>query len=126
MERTVAIKKLERILGKKLGYRIDAKAPGQDERAEAKALIPAAAEERNKLKEQRDARYKAILAADEEYQSLFAATRAASERLDRLWSTTRHYKFTVGTLEAGFFLVKAQGDSWEEVIGQLAPKKIAA
>lgn len=126
MERTAALKKLGRLLGKKFGYRINDKAPTQEERAEAKAALAPAIEERNKLKEQRDARYRAILAADTEYQNLFAATRAASQRVDKLSSKTHHYKFTVGTSEGLFFVVKAEGDSWEEILGKLTPEKIAA
>jgi hypothetical protein len=124
MERSVAIKKLGKLLGKKLGYRIDAKAPSPDEREEAKAALPSAIGERNKLREQRDARYKAILAADAEYQSLLASTKAASERVDRLSSIVRHRKITVGVSESIFF--KAEGDSWEEVIAKLEPEKVAA
>ena len=82
MERTVALKKLGTLLGKKLGYRIDAKAPTQEERAEAMTVLATAIEERNKLRERRDARCKAMLAADTEYQSLLADAKAASKRTD--------------------------------------------
>ena len=37
MERSVAIKKLGKLLGKKLGYRINTKAPTQEEKAAAAA-----------------------------------------------------------------------------------------
>lgn len=123
MERTVALKKLGQLLGKKLGYRVNAKAPTPDERAEAKAALAPAIEERNKLKEQRDARCKVILAADAEYQSLFADARDAGKRVDELSSITRCHKITVGTSEGMFFLVKAEGDTWEEVIGRLTAKE---
>ena len=119
MKRSIAIKRLGKLLGKKLGYRVNDKAPTQEERTTAQAAIPAAVEARNSLKEQRDARYKAILAADAEYQNLHAAHRAASERVDKLFSTTRHHKITIGTSEGMFFLVKAEGDSWEEVIAKI-------
>ena len=123
MERTVAIKMLGKLLGKKLGYRVDTKAPTPEEREVAKATLSPAIEERNKLKEQRDARYKAILAEDTEYQNLFAAAKAASKRVEELSSITRHRKITVGTSEGMFFLVKAEGDSWEEVIDKLTTKE---
>lgn len=126
MERTVALKKLERLLGKKLGWRINTKAPSPEERAAAKAALPAAIEERNKLKELRDARHREILAADAEYQRLLVAAKAAVEEVDRLSSTTRHYKITVGVDLGWAFEVKADGDSWEEVIGKLSPQKVAA
>ncbi len=119
MKRSVAIKKLGKLFGKKFGYRVNDKAPTPEERTTAQAAIPAAVEECNRLKEQRDTRYKAILAADAEYQNLHAAHRAASERVDKLWSVTRHHKITVGTSEGMFFVVKAEGDSWEEVIAKI-------
>lgn len=126
MERSVAIKRIEKLLGKKLGYRVNDKAPTPEERAAAKTALPAATEDRNRMKELRDARYKAILAADAEYQSLHAAHRTACERVDALWSTTRHYKITVGTSEGMFFVHKAEGDSWEEIIDKLTAVKQAA
>lgn len=125
MERTVALKRLEKLLGKKLGYRIDPKAPTSEERQAARTALHEAIAERNKIKEQRDARYKAILAADGEYQALFAAAKAASERADKLSSATRHFKITVGTSEGMFFVVKAEGDSWEDVIDKLSAKVAA-
>lgn len=122
MERSVALKTLGRLLGKKLGYRIDPKAPTQEERETAKAALSPAIEERKRLKEQRDARYEAILAADTEYQNLLSSYRAASENVDVLLNVMRRRKITVGTSEGMFFLVKAEGDSWEEVIDKLTVK----
>lgn len=126
MERTVALKKLEKLLGKNLGWRINPKAPTQDERAAAKAAVPSVIEARKSLEAQRDARREAVLAADEEYQTLLSAAKAAMENAKQILSTTRRYRITVGTLESGFFLVKAEGDSWEDVIAKLAPEKVAA
>lgn len=126
MERAVALKRLERLLGKKLGWRINPKAPTQEEREAAKAELPLAIEDRNALKEQRHARYQEILAADSEYQRLYGAHKAASERVDKLSSITRHHKITVGTSNGLFFVVKAEGDSWEEIIDKLTAKKVAA
>jgi nucleotidyltransferase/DNA polymerase involved in DNA repair len=126
MERAVAIKKLGKLLGKKLGYRVNDKAPTQDEREVAKAAIPAAVEERDATKAKRDERYKSILEADAEYQGLLVAHRTARERVDKLFSITRHYKFTVGTCNGMFFHVQAEGDSWEEIIGKLTTEKHAA
>lgn len=125
MERAVALKKLTKLLGKKLGYRVDAKAPTPEERAVAESQIAAATKERDELKAKRDERYKAILAADAEYQSLHAAHRIAADRVNELFSLIRHYKITVGTNEGLFFLHKAEGDSWEEVIDKLTEKQDA-
>lgn len=126
MERATAIKTLGKLLGKKLGYRVDDRAPTQVEREAARAELLATIPERDKLKEQCETRCRAILAADAEYQTILAARRAAQKKLDELGSITRHYKITVGTSEGMFFCVKAEGDSWEQVIDKLTENKVAA
>ena len=126
MERTIAIKKLGRLLGKNLGYRVDPKAPDQEERDAARAELQAVAAERDAIKAKRDGRHRAILEADAEYQSLQAAYSEARERAEKLLSMTHHYRFTVGTTNGMFFLVKAQGDSWREVIEKIEAEKQAA
>lgn len=126
MERTIALKKLERLLGKKLAWRINPNAPDLEARAAAKAALPDARAERDTLKEQRDARQRAILEADAEYQALRAAAKAAAENVETLSGTTRHYRITVGLNLGWAFEVKAEGDSWEEVIGKLTPERVAA
>lgn len=122
MERSTALKKLEKLLGKKLGYRINHKAPSAEQRAEAREVLPAAIAERKSLTEQRDKRREEILAADPEYQRLRSEVRTCSANVETLSATTRHFKITVGTSEGIFFLVKAEGDSWEEVIAKVATK----
>jgi hypothetical protein len=119
MERSAAIKKLGKLLGKSLGYRINDKAPTPEERAAAKAELTLAIAERNTLKEKRDERHRAILAADAKYQSLHATHAVASERVDKLLSITRHFKITVGISNSMCFLIKAEGDSWEDVIAKI-------
>jgi hypothetical protein len=123
MERSVAIKKLGKLLGKSLGYRVNDKAPTREEREAAIAELKSARTERDRMREQRDARYKAILAADAGYQKLKADCQATSERVDRLASITRHFKITVGISTSMFFHIKAEGDSWEEVVDKLQAEK---
>jgi hypothetical protein len=125
MERSVAIKTLGKLLGKSLGYRIDPKAATREEREAARAALTPAIEERKKLEEQKNARCRAVLAADAEYQSLCAAYELSRKETDRLGSITRHYKITVGTTTSMFFHVRAEGDSWEEVIDKLTKKEAA-
>lgn len=116
MDRQIALKKLARLLGKKFRYQVDQAAPKADEREAARAEIKIAVALRNEARERMDARYRAILAADPEYQRLKAESRAASEEVDRLSSISHHHKITVGTQSTLFFHVEAQGDTWEEVI----------
>ena len=125
MERAIAIAKLGKLLGKKLGYRIDNKAPSPEERATAKAELPEATKIRIAAAEKMTARREAILAADAEYQALVAGYKVARQRADKLMSMQHWYKFSVGTSNNMFFYVAASGDSWEEVIKEVE-RKLAA
>jgi hypothetical protein len=130
MERSVAVKKLAKMLGKGFGYQIDAKAPTPEEREEAKAALPEALAERDRLKELKRKRFEAVLAADAEYQSLSQAHTEAHKKAGNLSSAVHRHKITVGNsmnLVGGFnmFSVKASGDSWEEVIDKLTKKQAA-
>lgn len=123
MERVVAIKKLGKILGKSLRYRIDHKAPGADERKAAQQQVPALVAARQQAEKAVSDRRQAILDADPEYQELVAAHKEARARADQASSIARHFKITVGTTPGGlFFHIKAQGDSWEDVIETLSRK----
>jgi hypothetical protein len=126
MERAVAVKKLAKILGKTLGYRVDPKAPDAEQRAAAQAQLAEAQAVRDQARQKRDERYKVIL-ADKEYQDLVAAYNAAKKITDKLsYQAHHHYKFTVGNSNGLFFHVMAQGDSWEEVIDKLTTKRVTA
>lgn len=120
MERAVAVKKLGKLLGKSLGYRVDPSAPTQEERDEAKQELAALTAARKAAEDAKRARFEAILAADDEYQRLFAAAKAARDAEQKVASKLHHFRFTVGTTNSMFFHVKAQGDSWEEVINKLS------
>lgn len=123
MERSVAIKKLGKILGKSLGYQVDLKAPDQDDRDEAQAKLASATSKFSALSKQIEARKTAILQADTEYQRLTAAYVDARTYCAELQLTTCRYRFTVGTTNGLFFNVKTQGDSWEEIIAKLTKKQ---
>jgi hypothetical protein len=119
MERAVAIKTLSKILGKSLGWRVDPKAPSEEDRIEARAKLKIVGAERDALNKQKQTRMQEILDADAEYQRLKLAAAEAKTRSDDLLAIICRYRFTVGTSNRMFFLVKAQGDSWEEVIAKL-------
>jgi hypothetical protein len=124
MERTVALKKLERLLGKRLAWRINPKAASPEDREAAKAAFPEAAAERKRLSELREARYKAVLEADGEYQSLRTQELAAKSRAEKLSGIMYSRKISVGVNDGIFFHVKAEGDSWEEIIGKIVSNKV--
>lgn len=123
MQRQEALKKLRRLLGDKLGYRVDPNAPTSNEREEARIALRDVRAEREMLGEKRQARRMAILAADADYQQLVKAHEEARKSADKLASLMHRYKFTVGTSSDMFFHVKAQGDNWEEIIAKLTGKK---
>lgn len=120
MERSVAIKKLGKLLGKNLGYRLDPKAPTREEREEAQRQLPALTAARQQAEKAMEARRAAVLAADVEYQELVAAYKDARNATNAMFSITNHFKVTVGTTSSLFFHIRAQGDSWEDVIQQLS------
>lgn len=119
MERTVALKKLSKLLGKRMGYRVDPEAPRQTEREEAQRKLRDLIPRREAVSKQMEDRRRAVLEADAEYQRLKTEHAIISKEYGRLQWRTSHYKFTVGTMGDLFFSVKAQGDSWEEVIAKL-------
>lgn len=116
MERVVAIKKLGKMLGKSLGYRVDPRAPTPEERAQATEEAKALSAAFKEAEAAETARLNAILEADVEYQELKAKRISLRKAKDNAWSKSRHFKITVGTTNSMFFHVKAEGDSWEEVI----------
>jgi hypothetical protein len=120
MERSVAVKKLHKLLGKGFGYRVDAKAPLQEDRDKARAALKDAVTERDRLRAECDARRQAVLDGDEEYQKRFNSYKTARARVENLSWISRHYRVTVGNSNGVFFHVKAEGDNWEDVIEKVA------
>ena len=125
MERAAAIKKLGKLLGKSFGYRVDPTAPDKDARAEAREILRVTGPQREAIGKAVTARREALLKADAEYQRLLEDYRTATLHCDRLSATLHHYRFTAGNSNGMFFHVKAQGDSWEDVIEQLTEKRPA-
>jgi hypothetical protein len=123
MERAIAVKKLGRLLGKSLGYRVDPKGATAEEREAAHTALKAAGEKARDLGRQREARINYLLENDAEFQQIKAAHEAAKKEQSRLMGILHHFKFTVGTRNGMFFHVKAQGDSWEEVIAKIESDK---
>jgi len=123
MERAVAVKKLSKLLAKGWSYEINPKAPTAEEReaarAQAKSLAETVTVAANMMRDRREM----LLKNDPEYQRLLAEYRAATKAKDKNSGSLHSYKFTVGHVDNlggfGVFHVKAQGDSWEDVIAKL-------
>lgn len=118
MERAVALKRLHKMLGKGFAWRINPNAPSAAERESAETALPGVIELRNTFRDARDARYKELL-QDEKYKALCEKAREMQERVEKLSGVTRHKKITVGTANGLFFVVKAEGDSWEDIFAKL-------
>jgi hypothetical protein len=118
MTRQEALKRLRKMLGPKLGYRVDPSAPSPDEREEARARVAALAEARTQAEAAMQARQRELL-QDPEYQRLRAEWQEAKKVADRNAGKLYHFKFTAGVSNGMFFHVRAQGDSWEDVFAKL-------
>ncbi len=121
---------LLKLLGKKAAWRVNDKACTADERAEAVAALPELRARELAAKQARDARYRAVLAADGEYQARLAEWKVAQVEHETMSSRLRSYRITVGLNEGWCFSVRAQGDNWADVIrklkGELDTAKIKA
>lgn len=126
MERAVAVKKLAQLLGKNMGYRVNPKAPTAEERQAAKEALPALSAALHEAQKAMHDRRERLLAEDSEYQTLIKTYEAAENLRGKTRGITSSYKFTVGTSMSvgglGMFNVRAEGDSWEEVIAKLQTK----
>lgn len=116
MERVVALKRLRKLLGNEMGWRVDPKAPTADERSEAEARRPALNEAFTQAEKAMQER-RAVLLQDPLYQELVTAYKLRQKERSENSGLLHHYRFTVGKTVGGLlFRVMAQGDSWEEVI----------
>jgi|SoiMethySBSTD1v2_1073268.scaffolds.fasta_scaffold1150281_2 hypothetical protein len=123
MERAVAHKQITKILGKKWGWHMNKGAPGAEKRQEAYLLFKKVSDRREEFGKAMQARSAELLAADPEYQRLLAGYSLARKEAEHLSGLSRHYKITVGRDEGLFFHIKAEGDSWEEIIKKLKERR---
>jgi hypothetical protein len=126
MNQTQALSALKKILGPKLGYRINPKAATAEEREEAQAQRPELRAAREAAQAAMEARRLAILEGDAEYQRLKAEWTKAKKAAEENAGASTSYRITVGTVSdvggLGFFHVKAEGDNWDDVITKLRDK----
>jgi hypothetical protein len=124
MNRAEALKRLRPILGKRLAYQENPKAPVGEAREDAREHYRIAVADFNRLDDEREKRRAALLAADPEYQRLRAACAEADRRRNRHGSLSRARRLTVGYTSdlAGLgpiYHQKAEGDNWQEIVDQL-------
>jgi hypothetical protein len=114
----VPTKKLVALLGKNVAWRISKTALPPEERAALSEKLPALRDLKKSAEERMNAR-RAELLKDAEYQRLVAEYKAAREASEQAASKTHHRPICVGTSSGMFFMVKAEGDTWAEVIAKL-------
>lgn len=115
MNQTQALAKLKKIIGPKLGYRIDKGAPDADERERRRAEFLRTCDLMLAADQARAARLAEVLAADAEYQRLKAAHAAAKREHEAVPSYHRK-RIMVGRVGPLFFTTLADGDCWAEVV----------
>lgn len=124
-----AMAKLCKLLGKNARYRIVNDAPDKAEREELRGQIKVLFEQRQALDVELKAR-RAQLLADPMYRGLAARYSAASKALDLARGRANSHRIRVGTVGGvagmNFFHVKAEGDTWEQVIHLLEADRDAS
>ena len=115
MNQTQAITKLKRLLGPKLGYRIDPKALDAEGRESARVLARELTAKKIAAEEAMNAR-RAELLRDPIYQGLRREFSSLRDQQEQAQGAARHMRITVGTTGGVFFNVKAEGDNWDEVV----------
>lgn len=115
MNQTQALSKLKKIIGPKLGYRIDKDAPDADERERRHAEFLRTLAVMKAADQARADRLAALLASDAEYQRL-ETDHAAAKREHEAVPSYHHKRITVGRIGSMFFSVVAEGDCWAEVV----------
>lgn len=118
MTRAEAIRRLQKLYGNRVCYRVGKEVSSVERRAAARSA-------HRQLQEQRDVVTREInerLAACDWYQALLAKRKAIDEQM-RGADRGHYFKFIVGHSELGMFMIQGEGDTWEEAIDQAARKK---
>lgn len=123
MNQAQAIRRLRKIIGDSLGYRINANAADADTRAEAQAAHPALRAEVEAAAEAVKQRRQAVLDADPEYQAAKARHAAAVDARDRASSIIHSHRIVVGRVasagEFRMFTTLAEADNWADAVEKI-------
>lgn len=116
-----ATKQLQKLYGKKAGYRINKRAATPQEREAVKQVLPTIKDKADKAKQAMEERRKVLL-QDPEYQRLIIEHKATRDELDNAHGTLRSRRITVGKITGMFFQVTGEGDTWEEALEEARSK----
>lgn len=125
MNTTQAMTQLRKLLGPKAGLRDTKKPTSPELREEQRARRLIVNAQKKEAEEALEARRKAVLAADPEYQRLHAAWRAARDLQEMTPHGTCH-RYTAGIVGSMFFVVKAEADTLDELVTKCRDQKAAA
>ena len=122
MDKSTALRKLRKILGKKFGYREAPTALVGEQRAQALIDMKGAQQQLQEARRQLTERREALLQIDPEYQRLLGVVRLADSEARLCQSVAYVRRITVGTVGELFFHVEAEGDNWQEVVDKVTAK----
>ena len=123
MNKTQAISRLSKMLGKQFAYRVDPKAPDEEMRQQIREAYKVAKAQADLAVATRKARYEELLKGDVLYQELKARASEAEKMAERAGAGLHRYRVTVGLDHGWAFSVKAEGDNWEEVVEKFCSKE---
>ncbi len=123
MNQTQAIAKLAKLLGPRMGYRLNKDAPSKEEREAAVLQVDELRPQVEEANHLVDARMQWLLKNDPTYQQLKAKHSELRKAYVNARGRSHHYRITVGTDDRLFFSVLAEGDNWQEVVEIVEAKK---
>lgn len=115
MDQRTALRKLQKMLGPKVGYKINDKALDAESRAEARARAVALKVELDAAKQALEARF-AELMRDPTYRALKEAHRQADAAYNAERYRAECKRIQVVVSSGIFYEVKAGGDNWQQVV----------
>ncbi len=119
----VPVKTLVKLLGKNAAWRVSKTALPPEEREILKAKLPELRGLAAMAEERMNARRKELL-QDPEYLRLLEAHKFARDASQQAAGRVHHRPICVGISNNLFFTVKAEGDTWPEVVGKLLGDKV--
>jgi hypothetical protein len=125
MERSVALRRLRKILGKEFGYQVNESSIPREVREDEKPEFEAAVKRREKAQTELTrmrTEHMTKLEATDEYKAAQEELRQCREKASHLGARQMMRRFTVGTANRLFFHVDASADTWEEIFAELQRK----
>lgn len=124
MTRTDAVRRLKRLIGPKFHWQEDKRPSSPEARASASTEAQRIKGERDAAKLELEEMRRRLL-SDPDYQALSAKVVWLNKELDNARWAACHHRIDVGTLNEIFFMVKAHGDNWADVVRKVEAMQAA-